>query len=95
MSIRPLYDQVLVERSVAAEVSVGGIFIPQTVQEKSTEAVVVAVGKGRLLDSGIVVSLDVKVGDKVLLAKHAFTEVKVDGKDLIIIREDAILAVFE
>lgn len=93
--IRPLWDQVLVERVAAETVSTGGIFIPTTVQESSQEAYVRAVGQGRLLQNGSVVDPAVKVGDKVLLAKHAFTEVVVEGKKMIIVREDAILAVFE
>lgn len=93
--IKPLWDQVVVERVEATAVSTGGIFIPTTVQEKSQEAVVRAVGQGRMLESGAIVPLAVSVGDKVIIAKHAFTEVKVDGKDMLIVREDAILAIVE
>ena len=95
MSLKPLWDQVVVERTEAAAQSRGGIFLPPNAQEKSQEAIVVSVGRGRLLSSGVVVEPSVAPGDRVLLAKHAYTEVKVDGKDLIIVREDAILAVFE
>lgn len=93
--IKPLWDQVLVERAVAETVTPSGIFIPTTVQEKSQEVFVRAVGQGRLLQDGTVVAPAVKVGAKVLLAKHPFTEVKVDGRDMLIVREDAILAVLQ
>ena len=93
--IKPLYDQVVVERAEAEKMSLGGIVIPTTVLEKSQEAYVRAVGNGRLLENGQVYPLQVKVGDKVLLAKHTYTEVKVDGKDMLVVREDAILAVLD
>lgn len=95
MSIKPLWDQVVVERVESVSTTKGGLFIPSTVQEKSQEAFVRAVGKGRLLPNGTVIEPAVAVGDKVVLAKHAYTEVKVDGVDFLIVREDAILAILE
>lgn len=95
MSIKPLWDQVVVERVEAVKFTPGGLAIPTNAQEKSQEAYVRAVGRGRLLPSGQVVEPAVSVGDRVVMAKHAYTEVKVDGKDLLIVREDAILAVLD
>lgn len=93
--IKPLRDQVVVRRAKPAEVSKGGIFIAPTVQEKSHEGEVVAVGSGRVTPNGVVVPLEVQVGDRVLVAKHVYAEVKVDGEDLLVLREDNILAVLD
>ncbi len=95
MKIRPLHDRVLIERKPAEERTAGGIIIPETAQEKPSEGKIVAVGKGGRDESGKVVALDVKVGDKVLFAKWGGTEVKIDGKELIILKESDILAVVE
>lgn len=95
MSIRPLHDNVLIERIEAEEKTAGGIIIPDTAKEKPSEGKVVAVGSGRKDESGKSIALDVKAGDKVLFAKWGGTEIKVDGKDLIILKESDILAVAE
>ena len=95
MNIRPLHDRVLIERIEAQAKTAGGIIIPDTAKEKPSEGKVVAVGKGGRDESGKVVALDVKVGDKVLFAKWGGAEVKVDGKELIILKESDLLAVIE
>jgi len=95
MNIRPLHDRVLIERIEAQAKTAGGIIIPDTAKEKPSEGKVVAVGKGGRDESGKVVALDVKVGDKVLFAKWGGAEVKFDGKELIILKESDILAVIE
>lgn len=93
--IRPLYDKVLVERIEAETKTAGGIIIPDSAQEKPTEGIIIAVGKGTRDDSGKLVPLDVKVGDKVLFEKWGATEVKVANKELLILQESKILAVVE
>lgn len=95
MNIRPLHDRVLIERVEAQAKTAGGIIIPDTAKEKPAEGKVVAVGKGGRDESGKIVVPDVKVGDKVLFAKWGGAEVKVDGKELIILKESDILAVVE
>jgi len=95
MNIRPLHDRVLIERVEAQAKTAGGIIIPDTAKEKPAEGKVVAVGKGSRDEAGKFVALDVKAGDKVLFAKWGGTEVKVDGKELIILKESDILAVVE
>jgi chaperonin GroES len=92
-NIRPLHDRVLVERVQQEEKSAGGIIIPDTAQEKPMEGNVVAVGNGSRDESGRVSPLDVKVGDKILFAKWGGTEIKVDGKEYLIMKESDILAV--
>jgi len=94
MKIRPLYDRILVKRIEPKEQVRGGIIIPDTAKEKPLEGVVVAVGSGTILKNGKVVPMDVKAGDKVLFGKYTGTEVKVDGEDLVLLREDDVLAVF-
>ena len=91
--IRPLQDRILVKRIEAEEKTSGGIIIPDTAKEKPQEGEVVAVGKGKRLDNGNVIEPDVKAGDRVLLSKYGGTEVKVDGQDYLIMREDDILGV--
>ena len=91
--IRPLHDKVLVKRLEEAEVSKGGIIIPDSAKEKPAEGEIIAIGKGRVSDDGKVSPLDVKVGDKVLFSKYSGTEVKIDGEELLIMSEDNILAV--
>jgi chaperonin GroES len=93
--IRPLHDRVIVRRVKEEEKSRGGIIIPDTAKEKPTEGEVIAVGNGKLLENGTVRKLDVKAGDHVLFGKYNGTEVKVDGEDRVIMREDDILAVLE
>jgi len=93
--IRPLQDRVIVRRVKEEEKSKGGIIIPDTAKEKPTEGEVMAVGNGKVLEDGTVRKLDVKEGDRVLFGKYNGTEVKVDGEDRLIIREDDILGVFE
>ena len=96
MGLRPLHDRILVQRlDEAEEQSAGGIIIPDTAKEKPQEAVVKAVGDGRITDEGTVQPMDVKVGDKVVFSKYAGTEVKVDGDDMLVIREDDVLGVLE
>ncbi len=94
MSLRPLHDRVIVKRVEEEKKSLGGIIIPDSAAEKPLKAEVVAVGAGKRTDDGKVHALDVKVGDSILIGKYSGTEVKVDGQDLVILREDDILAVF-
>ena len=96
MGLRPLHDRILVKRlDEADEQSAGGIIIPDTAKEKPQEAEVLACGDGRITEDGAVQAMDVKVGDKVVFSKYAGTEVKVDGDELLIIREDDVLGVLE
>lgn len=95
MNIRPLYDRVLVKRWEEDNTSPGGIVIPDTAKEKPLKAEVIAVGNGKLLDDGQTRALSVKPGDKVLIGKYSGTEVKLDGTDYVILREDDIMGVFE
>ena len=95
MAIRPLHDRILVNRVKEEETTKGGIIIPDTAKEKPIEARVVAVGTGRLLDSGEVRPLAVKKGDLVLFGKYGGTEVKIDGEEHLILREDDILGIIE
>lgn len=95
MKMRPLHDRVVVKRVEEEQKTEGGIVIPDTAQEKPIRGEVVAVGSGKPLDNGEVRSLDVKQGDKVLFGKFAGTEVKVDGEEVLVMREDDIMAVFE
>jgi chaperonin GroES len=94
MKIRPLQDRLVVKRTQEEEKTKGGIIIPDTAKEKPLEGTVVAVGSGKSVKGGKVVPLDVKEGDKVLFGKYSGTEVKVDGQDLVLLREDDVLAVF-
>ncbi len=95
MKIRPLHDRVIVKRLEEERTSPGGILIPDTAAEKPIQGKVVAVGKGKILESGEVRPLDVKVGDKVLFGKYSGTEVKMDGDELVVMREEDIMAVIE
>jgi len=92
MPIKPLYDRVLVKRLEEEEEKVGNIIIPDTAREKPQQGEVIAVGEGRLLDNGERVPLEVKPGDKVLFGKYAGTEVKYEGEEYLILREEDILA---
>ncbi len=93
MKIRPLHDRVIVERIEAEEKSAGGIIIPDTAKEKPQEGRVVAVGKGKRKEDGALIPMDVKKGDAILFAKYSGSEVNLDGKEYLIMREDDILAV--
>jgi chaperonin GroES len=93
MGFRPLHDRVLVERVEAEEKTAGGIIIPDTAKEKPQEGQVVAVGSGTKSDDGKITPLDVKAGDKILFGKWSGTEVKLDGKDLLIMKESDILGI--
>jgi chaperonin GroES len=95
MKIRPLQDRVIVQRVQEEEKTKGGIIIPDTAKEKPQEGKVVAVGKGKVGDDGKLIALDVKAGDRILFGKYSGTEVKIDGEDLLIMREDDILGVLE
>ena len=94
-NIRPLQDRVIVKRVKEEEKTKGGIIIPDSAKEKPIEGEVVAVGNGKVLEDGSVKKLDVKVGDRVLFGKYSGTEVKLDGEERLIVREDDILAVLE
>ena len=93
MKIRPLHDRILVERLEEQEVKRGGIIIPDTAKEKPQEGKVIAVGTGKVTDDGKRLGLDVKVGDKILFGKYSGSEVKVDDRDYLIMREEDILAI--
>ena len=95
MKIRPLQDRVIVKRLEEEKKTKGGIIIPDSAKEKPVEGEVIAVGKGRIMDDGKVVKLDVKVGDRVLFSKYGGTEVKIDGEDYLIMREDDILGIID
>ncbi|MGD8911079.1 MAG: co-chaperone GroES [Chromatiales bacterium] len=95
MKIRPLHDRVVIRRMEKEQTSSGGIVIPDTATEKPTQGEVIAVGKGRLLDSGEIRPLDVKVGDRVLFAKYSGTEVKVFGEDVVVVREDEVMGIID
>ncbi len=95
MKIRPLQDRVIVKRIEEEEKTKGGIIIPDTAKEKPMEGKVIAVGKGKLMEDGKVHALDLKAGDRVLFGKYSGTEVKIDGEEHLIMREDDILGVIE
>lgn len=95
MNIRPLHDRVLVRRVEEERKTAGGIVIPDTVAEKPQQGEVIAVGKGKILDDGTVRPLDVKAGDRVLFGKYSGTEVKIEGEEHLILREDDILGVIQ
>ncbi|HHZ70245.1 MAG TPA: co-chaperone GroES [Methylococcaceae bacterium] len=95
MGIRPLHDRVIVKRVEEETTSAGGIVLPGSAAEKPSEGTVLAVGNGKVLDNGDVRALDVKVGDRVLFGKYSGNEVKVDGDDLIVMREEDIMGVLD
>jgi chaperonin GroES len=95
MNIRPLHDRVVIKRMEEERTSPGGIVIPDTATEKPIKGEVVAVGKGKILDNGEIRPLDLKAGDRVLFGKYSGTEVKVEGDDLLVMREDDVMAVIE
>jgi len=95
MNIRPLHDRLIVKREAEERKSPGGIVIPDTATEKPTFGKVIAVGKGKVLENGEVRAPDVKKGDKILFGKYSGTEVKVDGEELVVMREEDVMAVVE
>jgi chaperonin GroES len=95
MNIRPLYDRIVVRRIEEQETKVGGLFIPDSAKEKPQEGEVVAVGKGKRLEDGKVVPLDVQKGDRILFGKYSGSEIRIDGEELIVMREDEVLGVLE
>jgi len=95
MKIRPLYDRVVVRRMEEETTTPGGIVLPDSATEKPMQGEVVAVGRGKALENGEFRALDVKVGDKVLFGKYAGTEIKVDGEELLMMREDDLLGIIE
>jgi chaperonin GroES len=95
MNVRPLRDRLLVKRFEEAEQRVGGIIIPDTAKEKPQQGKVVAAGTGRLTDEGKTIPLDVKTGDTILFGKYAGTEIKIEGEEYLIIREEEVLGVLE
>jgi chaperonin GroES len=95
MKIRPLHDRVIVKRLESETKTAGGIVIPDSAAEKPVQGKIVAVGKGKILEGGEVRPLDVKVGDKILFGKYSGTEVKVDGDELVVMREEDVMAVIE
>jgi chaperonin GroES len=95
MNIRPLHDRIIVERLEEETKTAGGIIIPDTAKEKPQQGKVIAVGKGKKSDDGKIHPLDVKVGDKILFGKYSGTEIKLDGKEFLMMREDDVLGVIE
>ena len=95
MNVRPLRDRILVKRVEEQEQRIGGIIVPDTAKEKPQQASVIAVGSGRVNDDGKKIPLDVKVGDSVLIGKYSGWEIKLDGEDYLLVREDEILGVAE
>jgi chaperonin GroES len=94
MNIRPLHDRVLVKRIEESESKVGNIIIPDTAKEKPQQGEVIGIGNGKMLDSGERVPLDVKPGDRILFGKYSGSEIKIEGEEYLIVREDEILGVF-
>lgn len=95
MKVRPLHDRIIVERLEEGEQVVGGIIIPDTAKEKPQQGKVIAAGRGKSKDDGKVIPLDVKEGDTILFGKYSGQEIKIDGEDYLIMREDEVLAVLE
>lgn len=95
MKIRPLHDRVIVKRLEEERTSPGGIVIPDSAAEKPSQGKIISVGKGKILEDGSVRALDVKVGDKILFGKYSGTEVKMDGEELVVMREEDVMAVIE
>jgi chaperonin GroES len=95
MNVRPLRDRILVKRLEEEEQRVGGIIIPDTAKEKPQQGKVVAVGTGRVTDEGKVLPLDVKAGDRILFGKYSGTEIKLDGEEFLIVKEDEVLGILD
>src|SRR5881296_3217555 len=94
MTVRPLHDRVLIKRIDEQETVRGGIIIPDSAKEKSQEGEVIAVGAGKMLENGSVAALEVKQGDRILFGKYSGTEIKLDGQDYLILREEEIMGIF-
>jgi chaperonin GroES len=95
MKIRPLYDRLVVKRIEAQEEMQGGLYIPDTAKEKPQEGEVIAVGKGKRLEDGKVIPLDVQVGDRILFGKYSGSDIKLDGDEYLIMREDEVLGILD
>ena len=95
MKIRPLYDRIVVKRIEQEEQKVGGLYIPDSAKEKPQEGEVLAVGKGKRLEDGKVIPLDVEVGDRILFGKYSGSDIKMDGEEVLIMREDEVLGILE
>ena len=95
MNVRPLHDRIIVQRLEEGEQKIGGIIIPDSAKEKPQQGKVIAVGKGKVKDDGKVIPLDVKEGDTILFGKYSGQEIKLDGEDYLIMREDEVLAVID
>ncbi len=95
MKIRPLYDRIVVKRIEEQEQKVGGLYIPDSAKEKPQEGEVVAVGKGKRLEDGKTVALDVQAGDRILFGKYSGSEIKLDGEEYLIMREDEVLGILD
>jgi chaperonin GroES len=95
MKVRPLYDRILVKRVEEEQKTAGGLFIPDTAKEKPQQGVVVSTGNGKIQEDGSLRKLDVKAGDKILFAKYSGNEIKIEGEEHLILREDDILGVLE
>lgn len=95
MNIRPLHDRIIVERIEEETKTAGGLIIPDTAKEKPQQGKVVAVGKGKTTEDGKVLAMDVKVGDTIMFGKYAGTEIKIEGKEYLMMREDDVLGVIE
>jgi chaperonin GroES len=95
MKIRPLYDRVVVKRVEDTETMKGGLYIPDSAKEKPQEGEVVAIGKGKRLENGTLIALDVQVGDRILFGKYSGSDIKIDGEEYMIMREDEILGILD
>jgi chaperonin GroES len=95
MKLRPLYDRILIKRVDEEEKTAGGLFIPDTAKEKPQQGLVVAVGNGKLQEDGSIRKLDIKAGDKILFSKYSGNDIKIDGTEHLILKEDDVLAVLE
>ncbi len=95
MKVRPLHDRIIVQRMEEEEKTAGGIIIPDTAKEKPQQGKVVSVGNGKRLENGEVVPMQIKAGDRVLFSKYSGTEIKIEGEELLIMREDDVLGIFE
>jgi chaperonin GroES len=95
MKIRPLYDRIVVKRIEQTEQMHGGLYIPDSAKEKPQEGEVVAVGKGKRMEDGKVISLDVQVGDRILFGKYSGSDIKLDGEEVLIMREDEVLGILD
>lgn len=95
LGVRPLHDRILVKRTAEDEKTAGGLFIPDSAKEKPQRGEIVAAGKGRITEEGKVLPLEVKVGDKILFSKYAGTEIKLDGSEFLMMREEDVLGVVQ